>query len=276
MRIVSMALAFLFFSSVACAQDALGEAEAAYERGSSSQAQQRLEEALASGELRAEGLARAHRLLGILAVARRDDEASTRHFTYSLALDGNQTTPAELYREAVERYEALRATPSVRIDAGAGDIDAEGAHDVRVDVVAPSGLVTTIEVNSGASAASVPHRGEPISVPGSVAAGAQIDYRIQALDEHGNQVAATVLEVRRPQASDVETETVDPSAAVIDPEEVARQHHVPEPPPEAPPSRKPLRIALGVAIALVVVGAAVGVGVWAAGRDVPTQIEVRP
>jgi hypothetical protein len=261
---------------VSQAESALRQAEQAYNDVDFETTIRHGEEALASGTLEPEQVARAYHLLGISANALGQRAQARRYFIRLLAVDANaesierQLAPSQ--RESLMEARGFWASHRIRLDVSVDLVPQRGS--LRIRLTDPADMVQAIEVRarlggqdsyaqSSVTAANVSY----VEVEGA-AETPHVEYTLALLDEHGNRLLQRGDE-EVPDAVGSNTSTTTVVATDTTSEGTTTQ-------PAAARSRTWLWIVLGVAAAAVVGGAiATGVVLHQQSQTVSIATEVK-
>ena len=167
--------------------DPLARADAAFEEGRVAEAGRAYEDAIESGALDPDGLARASLRLGIVCALGSEDARAGRHFANALALAPSLPTPEGLSDALAARFEALRSAREgrrVRVVVEVSGEDAPIGVDVRD---APPGLVRTIEIEGTGLRRT--HAWDGVRIDFDVPSASR-PIAARALDAHGNVIAS--------------------------------------------------------------------------------------
>ena len=185
--------ALLSNSSLAVAQSALAEAEAAYQEIDYERTQERASAALRDGGLSKRQLVRTYELLGIAEAAAGDSDASRDAYVRMLAIDPDAQVDADLsprFREPFMEARGYWSSRRAQLDVEVRFDRARGA--LRVLLSDPVGMASQIRVLSRlpgtieyAEARRPANESVRFEVDGAVGTGA-IEYLLRVEDEHGN------------------------------------------------------------------------------------------
>jgi hypothetical protein len=197
-------LPIVFFAIAApvAAQDSLESARRAFEEGALDVALERFTDALENPSRDRAELAEIHRYLGVLRVAQGDVESAMREFEYSLALDPNQTAPAELGAAHRARFDQIRGARTGPIElalSASGAVSREASTAVSARLTnAPAGLVASIRIASdstGWQTELAPSATEFRLPPAAWGARDRVTVTASAVDAHGNVIVAANVEL---------------------------------------------------------------------------------
>lgn len=188
----------------AAQSEPLDAAEAALSAVDFPQVRERVREAMASGRLSPERLARAYELLGLAASAEGDDAAARDAYVRLLALAPDADPTRDLAPRLRSPFLEARGFWSSRRDhlsLRATLLDA--AHQIRVELTDPIHLAARIEVGVRELGSDEDFRLQTVDATAFVQVplgeGERFEYYVAVLDEHGNRVA----ERGRPEAPEI-------------------------------------------------------------------------
>lgn len=217
-------LVFLAIAAPAAAQDSLESARRAFDEGALDVALERFTDALENPSHGRAELAEIHRYLGVLRIAQGDVESAMREFEYSLALDPNQTAPAELgsaHRARFDQIRTSRSGPLALTLSQTGTVSREASTAVRPRLTnAPAGLVASIRVASDSTGwqTELAPSATELHVPAAAwGARDRVTITASAVDAHGNVIVAANVELTQATAQQVtEVRPSNPHTAVVE------------------------------------------------------------